>query len=110
MFHLSELTDKKSGFLVDGEVEIVAQITVLETDRRFHVSKDYNMEMQCWDGMATTLVENKELNDDDKAGLVNVKGFQVLPSQVRNKENLQTWHSSSRDYLWLKLNTSKYRK
>ncbi|KAL9295399.1 MATH domain and coiled-coil domain-containing protein [Arabidopsis thaliana] len=82
LFHLSELTDKKCGFLVDGEVEIVAQITVLETDRRFHVSKDYNMEMQCWDKMATTLVENKELNDDDKAGLVNVKGFQVLPSQL----------------------------
>ncbi|KAG7561305.1 TRAF-like [Arabidopsis thaliana x Arabidopsis arenosa] len=82
LIHLSELTDKKRGFLVDGEVEIVAQIDVRETDHKLHGSKDYDMEMAYLNGMATTFIINKEPNDDDKAGLVNVKGFQVLPSQL----------------------------
>ncbi|XP_010427734.1 PREDICTED: MATH domain and coiled-coil domain-containing protein At3g58240-like [Camelina sativa] len=78
MLPLSQLTDKQSGFLVDGEVEIVVRINVHETDPLFDRSKA--------DEVATTLVRIVKPNDDgamsSKTDLVYVNGFQVLPSQV----------------------------
>ncbi|XP_010516471.1 PREDICTED: MATH domain and coiled-coil domain-containing protein At3g58240-like [Camelina sativa] len=77
MLPLSQLTDKQSGFLVDGEVEVVVRINVHETDPLFDGSNDE---------VATTLVRTVKPNDDgamsSKANLVYVNGFQVLPSQV----------------------------
>ncbi|CAH2063692.1 unnamed protein product [Thlaspi arvense] len=62
MFSLSELHLKDSGFLVNGELKIVAEIDVLETIGKLDVTDE-----------ASTITET-----------MSVKGFQLLPSQAKS--------------------------
>ena len=59
MLPLTELLDINGGFLVNGEVKIVAEVGVLEVVGE------------------SVLVETPLVNES-----IDVKGFQVLPSQV----------------------------
>lgn len=78
MIPLDQLTDARYGYQVDKDVfDIVAQIKVYDE------SRDYDM--------VTTIFLPTKPNDADgvPGDLVYVKGFQVLPSQVRkNKKKL----------------------
>ena len=60
MLPLTEFLDINGGFLVNGEVKIVAEVGVLEVV-----------------GKSDVLVETPLVNES-----IDVKGFQVLPSQV----------------------------
>ncbi|CAL9216970.1 unnamed protein product [Arabidopsis halleri] len=70
MLPLTKLLDKNDGFLVNGEVKVVAEVGVLEV---FGKS----------DALEETLLVNKS---------VDVNGFQVLPSQVESVNNLFEKH------------------
>jgi len=61
MLPLTELLDLNGGFLVNGEVKIVAEVGVLEVF-----------------GKSDVLVETLLVHES-----INVNGFQILPSQVR---------------------------
>lgn len=82
MLSLGQVTDKQHGFLVNGEVEIVAQINVYETDRELDVSKDHD---QVKTFMRIIKPYDVSVSTEfPKPDLVYVNGFRVLPSQVRN--------------------------
>ncbi|CAL9216961.1 unnamed protein product [Arabidopsis halleri] len=70
MLPLTELLDKKGGFLVNGDVKIVAEVGVLEVV-----------------GKSDVLVETPLVNES-----IDVNGFQVLPSQVESANNLFKKH------------------
>ena len=61
MFPLNEIKAKESGFLVNGELKIVAKIEVLEVIGKLDVAEE-----------TSTMTET-----------IDVNGFQLLPSQVR---------------------------
>lgn len=63
MFPLNEINAKDSGFLVNGELKIVAEIEVLEVIGKLDVSEE-----------TSTIMESMDFN-----------GFQLLPSQVKIK-------------------------
>lgn len=63
MFSLNELHAKDSGFLVNGELKVVAEIEVLEVIGKLDVLEE-----------TSTITE-----------IMYVNGFQLLPSQVRNQ-------------------------
>lgn len=62
MFPLNEIHAKESGYLVNGELKIVAEIEVIEVLGKFDVTEE-----------TSTITETMDVN-----------GFQLLPSQVRN--------------------------
>ena len=62
MFPLNEIHAKESGYLVNGELKIVAEIEVIEVLGKFDVTEE-----------TSTITETMDVN-----------GFQPLPSQVRN--------------------------
>lgn len=62
MFPLNKIHEKDSGFLVNGELKIVAEVDVLEVIGKLDVSE-----------------ENSTISET-----IDVYGFQLLPSQVRN--------------------------
>lgn len=64
MLPFAKLHDKDGGFLVNDELKIVAEIEALE--------------------VVGTLDESKEKTSSSIKESVDVNGFQVLPSQVRN--------------------------
>lgn len=61
MLPLTELVDINGGFLVNGQVKIVAEVVVLEVIGKSHVLEETSLVNEC----------------------INVNGFLVLPSQVR---------------------------
>lgn len=63
MFPLNEICAKDSGFLVNGELKIVAEIEVLEVIGKLDVSEE-----------TSTIMETIDFN-----------GFELLPSQVKIK-------------------------
>ena len=67
MLPFAKLHDKDGGFLVNDELKIVAELEALE--------------------VIGTLDESKDLLDKTSSSVnerIDVNGFQVLPSQVRN--------------------------
>lgn len=61
MFPLNEIHAEESGYLVNGELEIVAVIDVLQVVGKLDVTEETSTITEC----------------------VDVNGFQLLPSQVR---------------------------
>ncbi|KAG7593565.1 MATH/TRAF domain [Arabidopsis thaliana x Arabidopsis arenosa] len=70
MLPLTKLIDVKDGFLVNGEVKVVAEVGVLEVV-----------------GKSDVLVETLLLHES-----IDVNGFQVLPSQVESVKTLFDKH------------------
>ncbi|KAL1204973.1 MATH domain and coiled-coil domain-containing protein [Cardamine amara subsp. amara] len=70
MLPLTKLHDKNGGFLVNGEVKIVAEVGAVEVVGKSDVLKE-------------TLLVNES---------INVNGFQVLPSQVESVNSLFKEH------------------
>ncbi|EOA39320.1 hypothetical protein CARUB_v10012359mg [Capsella rubella] len=70
IIHLTELADVNGGFVVNGEVKIVAEVGVLEVV-----------------GKSDVLVETPLVNES-----INVNGFQILPSQVESVNSLFEEH------------------
>ncbi|KAL9858278.1 putative MATH/TRAF domain-containing protein [Arabidopsis thaliana] len=70
MLPLTELLDLNGGFLVNGEVKIVAEVGVREVV-----------------GKSDVLVETLLVHES-----INVNGFQILPSQVESVNNLFEKH------------------
>ena len=65
---LSELEDENGGFIVNGEVKIVVELEIFV--------------------LVKQTLNNTKLND--KGDLVDVNGFQVLPSQVSCVQTQET--------------------
>ncbi|XP_019097970.1 PREDICTED: MATH domain and coiled-coil domain-containing protein At1g31390-like [Camelina sativa] len=70
MLPLAKLVNQNDGFLMNGEVKIVAEVGVLEVFGKSDVLEE-------------TLLVNES---------INVNGFQVLPSQVESVNNLFKTH------------------
>ena len=73
MLPLDKIHDKDGGFLVNGDLEIVAEVEVLEVIGKLDVSEE------------TKLLSKVEEDDGAEARdslELSVNGFQVLPSQV----------------------------
>ncbi|KAF3525986.1 hypothetical protein F2Q69_00049408 [Brassica cretica] len=70
MFPLNEIKAKESGFLVNGELKIVAEIEVLEVIGKLDVAEE-----------TSTMTET-----------IDVNGFQLLPSQVEFVSHLFERH------------------
>lgn len=88
MFPLDRLNAKKSGFLMNGEVKIVAEVKVLEVIGKIDVPEESKE-------AATQPLQNPKMNDDAAASSddlvketpadwVDISGFQILSSQVMN--------------------------
>lgn len=81
MLPLDKIYDKDGGFLVNGDLKIVAEVYVLEAIGKLDVP----------DGIGEESGSVNMLEEDDGAELVSVNesmdvnGFQVLPSQVLNQ-------------------------
>ncbi|CAL9245931.1 unnamed protein product [Arabidopsis halleri] len=86
MFPLNKLHDKDGGFLVNGELKIVAEVSVLEVIGKLDVPAE------CEE--TTKVLSNVEENDGAESSndslkeassvkeSIDVNGFRVLPSQV----------------------------
>ncbi|AAG27901.1 hypothetical protein [Arabidopsis thaliana] len=70
MLPLNELLDVNGGFMVNGEVKIVAEVGVLEVVRKSDVLVETSLVMES----------------------IDVNGFQVLPSQVESVKSLFEKH------------------
>ncbi|XP_048634291.1 MATH domain and coiled-coil domain-containing protein At3g58360-like [Brassica napus] len=70
MFPLNEIHAKESGYLVNGELEIVAEIEVIEVLGKFDVTEE-----------TSTITETMDVN-----------GFQLLPSQMELVSHLLKRH------------------
>ncbi|XP_010516473.1 PREDICTED: MATH domain and coiled-coil domain-containing protein At3g58270-like [Camelina sativa] len=80
MFPLDELHEKDGGFLVDGELRIVAEVAVLEVIGKLDVTE----ECQETTKALSKLEENDAVESKDSSvkEYVDVNGFRVFPSQV----------------------------
>ncbi|CAN6930666.1 unnamed protein product [Brassica oleracea] len=87
MLPLDKIHDKDGGFLVNGDLEIVAEVEVLEVIGKLDVSEE------------TKLLSKVEEDDGAEARdslELSVNGFQVLPSQL----NLQVIKKNSAPIMW----------
>ena len=83
MLPLDKIHDKNGGFLVNGELKIVAEVYVLEVigklDEGGEESESVNM-LEGDDGAESNDLLEVSVNES-----TDVNGFQVLPSQVLNQ-------------------------
>ncbi|WZZ66557.1 hypothetical protein YC2023_077927 [Brassica napus] len=87
MLPLDKIHDKDGGFLVNGDLKIVAEVEVLEVIGKLDVSEE------------TKLLSKVEEDDGAEARdslELSVNGFQVLPSQL----NLQVIKKNSAPIMW----------
>ncbi|XP_013588854.1 PREDICTED: MATH domain and coiled-coil domain-containing protein At3g58270-like isoform X1 [Brassica oleracea var. oleracea] len=83
MLPLDKIHDKDGGFLVNGDLEIVAEVEVLEVIGKLDVSEE------------TKLLSKVEEDDGAEARdslELSVNGFQVLPSQVESVRRIFERH------------------
>lgn len=84
MFPLGKLKAKKGGFLVNGEVKIVAEVEVLEVIGKLDVPEDSEKATNPLEMLK--LIEDVEVSSallqETPQDLVDINGFQVLSSQV----------------------------
>ncbi|CAA7060671.1 unnamed protein product [Microthlaspi erraticum] len=81
MFPLGKLKAKKDGFLVNGEVKIVAEIEVLEVIGKLDVPEEATDPLKTLKRNEDGAVSSALLEETPK-DLVFINGFQVLSSQV----------------------------
>lgn len=87
MLPLSKLHAQNGGFLVNDEVEIVAEVQVLEAVGKLDVSQEVTQppkRTKLNDGGAVPRHLHKETSPPVHES-IHVNGFQVLPSQVRTQ-------------------------
>jgi len=111
MLPLTKLHDEKEGFLVNGELMIVAEVDALGFIDPLNESEESED--------PTQPLKKIKLNDDGAVSSdlleeasprkesMEVNGFQVLPSQVRNLRMLQTSCYFTRDEI-MSSSISKY--
>ncbi|KAF3525991.1 hypothetical protein F2Q69_00049401 [Brassica cretica] len=83
MLPLDKIHDKDGGFLVNGDLKIVAEVEVLEVIGKLDVSEE------------TKLLSKVEEDDGAEARdslELSVNGFQVLPSQVESVRRIFERH------------------
>ena len=89
MIPLTKLHAKDGGFLVNDELKIVAEVNVLEVIGKLDVPEESEEETQVTQPMKKVDYDHVESNDlminetPPVSELMDVNGFQVLPSQVR---------------------------
>ncbi|CAA7043622.1 unnamed protein product [Microthlaspi erraticum] len=81
MFPLGKLKAKKGGFLVNGEVKIVAEIEVLEVIGKLDVPEEATDPLKTLKRNEDGAVSSTLLEETPK-DLVCINGFQVLSSQL----------------------------
>ncbi|XP_010427735.1 PREDICTED: MATH domain and coiled-coil domain-containing protein At3g58270-like [Camelina sativa] len=87
MFPLNELREENGGFLVNGELKIVAEVAVLEVIGKLDVTEECEETTKALSKLdENDAVESKDLLKEASSvkEYVDVNGFRVFPSQVES--------------------------
>ncbi|VVB06143.1 unnamed protein product [Arabis nemorensis] len=86
MLLLTKLHERDSGFLVNGELKITAEVDVLETEESEGTTQPLKKRKQDNDGMLSIDLLNKTQQ------LKEVHGFLILPSQAESVKRIFEKH------------------
>ncbi|KAJ0255492.1 MATH domain and coiled-coil domain-containing protein [Hirschfeldia incana] len=93
MLSLDEIYDKDGGFLVDGDLKIVAEVDVLEVIGKLDVPDEMGEESESVNMLEEDdVAESNGLPEVSVNESTDVNGFQVLPSQIETMSRIFERH------------------